>query len=213
MGLTRPDCVALTLPEDTMGTNNNTKLQFVDDQWSLVNDHFDRQLNRTWETLFSLGNGYIGMRGSFEEGLDSFSTDGTYINGFYDTFPLHYPEKFYGYAETDQLILNVANARVVRLRFHDGEPYNPLTGTIVDYHRKLDLRAGKLVRGHAGHRQELGGLPVADGDRAGLVEQQRVHVAGRLDGPARHGQHIALDQAVHAGDADGRQQRADRGRD
>ena len=41
----------------------------------------------------------------------------------------------------------------------------------------------------------------------GLVEQQRVHVAGRLDGPARHGQHVALHQPVHAGDADGRQQR------
>ena len=65
----------------------------------------------------------------------------------------------------------------------------------------------------AGDREELGRLPVAVGDRAGLVEQQRVAVAGRLDRAARHGQHVALHEPVHAGDADRREQRADRRRD
>ena len=36
---------------------------------------------------------------------------------------------------------------------------------------------------------------------------------GRLDGAARHGEHVALHQPVHAGDADGRQERPDRGGD
>ena len=56
-------------------------------------------------------------------------------------------------------------------------------------------------------------LAVADGDRAGLVEQQRVHVARRLDGAPGHGEHVALDEPVHAGDADRGQQRPDGGRD
>ena len=56
-------------------------------------------------------------------------------------------------------------------------------------------------------------LPVAERDRAGLVEQQRVHVAGGFDRAARHRQHVVLHQAVHAGDADRRQQPADRRRD
>ena len=60
---------------------------------------------------------------------------------------------------------------------------------------------------------ELARLPVAERDGAGLVEQQRVDVAGRLDRTARHGEHVALHQPVHAGDADRGQQRADRGRD
>ena len=55
--------------------------------------------------------------------------------------------------------------------------------------------------------------PVAVGDRAGLVEQERRDVAGGLDGAARHRQHVALHEPVHAGDADRRQQRADRGGD
>ena len=72
---------------------------------------------------------------------------------------------------------------------------------------------GELLLGHAGHGDELGGLPVAERDRARLVEQQGVDVAGRLDGSSRHGQHVVLHEPVHAGDADGRQQAADRRRD
>ena len=61
--------------------------------------------------------------------------------------------------------------------------------------------------------QELGRLAVAEGDGAGLVEEQRVDVARRLDRAAGHGEHVEAHQPVHAGDADGREQRADRRRD
>ena len=57
------------------------------------------------------------------------------------------------------------------------------------------------------------GEPVAVGDRAGLVEQDHVDVARRLDRPAAHRQHVEPGDAVHAGDADRRQQAADRRRD
>ena len=66
---------------------------------------------------------------------------------------------------------------------------------------------------HAGQRQERRGHAVAERDRPGLVEQQHIHVPGGLHRAARQGQHIALEQAVHPGDADGREQAADRGRD
>ena len=52
-------------------------------------------------------------------------------------------------------------------------------------------------------------LAVAERDGARLVEQQRVHVARRLDRAPAHRDHVLLDQAVHAGDADGREQAAD----
>ena len=73
-------------------------------------------------------------------------------------------------------------------------------------------RIRQLLFGHAAHRLELGGLAVAERDRAGLVEQQRIDVARRLDRAAGHRQNIEPHQAVHAGDADGRQQGADGGR-
>ena len=66
---------------------------------------------------------------------------------------------------------------------------------------------------HAGQRDELARAAVAVRDRAGLVEQQRRDVARRLDRAARHREHVALHEAIHAGDADGREERADRRRD
>ncbi len=74
-------------------------------------------------------------------------------------------------------------------------------------------RIGDAPRVDSGDRQELGGLPVAEGDGAGLVQQQGVDVAGRLDGTAGHGEDVALHEPVHPGDADRGQQRPDRGGD
>ena len=61
----------------------------------------------------------------------------------------------------------------------------------------------------AADRQELGGHAVAEGDRAGLVEQERVDVARRLDRAPRGGDDVEADQPVHAGDADRGQEAAD----
>ena len=72
---------------------------------------------------------------------------------------------------------------------------------------------GELALLDAVDREELGGLPVAERDRAGLVEQEHVDVAGGLDRAAGHREHVALDEPVHAGDADRREERADRRRD
>jgi alpha,alpha-trehalose phosphorylase len=52
------------------------------------------------ETLFALGNGYIGLRGTGEEGYSGpagTSLDGTYLNGFYESEPIQYPEAAYGW--------------------------------------------------------------------------------------------------------------------
>ena len=70
---------------------------------------------------------------------------------------------------------------------------------------------GELLLGHAGRRQELRGLPIAERDGAGLVEEQHVDVAGRLDGAARGRDDVRLHHPAHAGHADRRQQAADRG--
>ena len=62
-------------------------------------------------------------------------------------------------------------------------------------------------------RQEGAGLAVAEGDGAGLVEQQYVDVAGGLDRAPRRGDDVGLQHAAHAGDADGREQAGDGRRD
>ena len=66
-----------------------------------LNDYENETLEKAESLLFN-GNGYIGLRGNLEEDYyDHFSTNReTYINGFYETKELHYPEKMYGFTPT-----------------------------------------------------------------------------------------------------------------
>ena len=72
---------------------------------------------------------------------------------------------------------------------------------------------GELLLRDARGRMERRGLAVAERDGAGLVEQQHVDVAGRLDRAPGGGDDVGPHHPVHARDADGGQQAADRGRD
>ncbi len=115
------------------------------ENWQIVEPEFRLEDTQHYETLFALGNGYLGLRGTFEEGLGRGSVEGTYINGFYESAPIIYGEKFIGYAENKQTILNLANAKVIRLSL-EGEDFNLLTGKLLSYQRSLDLRQGILRR-------------------------------------------------------------------
>ena len=70
---------------------------------------------------------------------------------------------------------------------------------------RLNQRLGVDVS----ERNEFGRLTAAERDRAGLVEQQRLHVARRFHRLPGHGEHVETHRAVDPGDADGREQRAD----
>ena len=53
------------------------------DEWNLIEKRFMPDLLEQGETMFALGNGYLGMRGCFEEG-GPIGQNGTFINGFYE---------------------------------------------------------------------------------------------------------------------------------
>ena len=72
---------------------------------------------------------------------------------------------------------------------------------------------GQLLLADARSGNEVRRLPVSERDRAGLVEQQRRAIARRFDRAAAEREDVALHEPVHAGDADRREERTDRGRD
>lgn len=113
--------------------------------WRVVETEFEPSQNLNQETLFALGNGYIGTRGTFEEGIGGASTEGTYLNGFYESEPIAYGEKFAGYPDVGQTMLNVANGKVIRL-YVDGELMRLDSGTVLAYERVLDMKRGLLRR-------------------------------------------------------------------
>ena len=54
-----------------------------DSQWLVVEDGFDPSRANTYETLFTTGNGYLGTRGSLEEGHEG-ALPGTFLRGVFD---------------------------------------------------------------------------------------------------------------------------------
>jgi len=96
------------------------------------------------ETIFALGNGTLGMRGTFEEGYPG-EVSGTYVNGFYEETPIIYGEIAYAYAKNRQVMLNVADGRPIRLTI-GGDRLDLSTGTILSYERTLELAQGVLER-------------------------------------------------------------------
>jgi trehalose/maltose hydrolase-like predicted phosphorylase len=118
------------------------------DPWGIRESGFDTASHFLRETLFALGNGYIGLRGTGEEGYSGpagSSLDGTYLNGFYESEPIVYPEAAFGLAKTNQFMLNVPNAKGIDLWLGD-ERFDPLAGRLGHYERALDFRTGVLQR-------------------------------------------------------------------
>lgn len=113
--------------------------------WKLEEQSLNRAEMRKQESLFAQGNGYLGWRGTFEEALDEDSLEGCYINGFYESYPVKYPEIAYGYPEQGQTMLNLMNAKVIRVLL-DGEEVRMDDSHIRDYHRELDFHTGMLTR-------------------------------------------------------------------
>ena len=71
--------------------------------------------------------------------------DAIYINGFFEIEDIHYAENAYGLARHNQFIVAVPNGKAMRWRI-DGEAFDPATGRIEDYSRRLDFRSGLLTR-------------------------------------------------------------------
>ncbi|HEX2071028.1 MAG TPA: glycosyl hydrolase family 65 protein [Thermoleophilaceae bacterium] len=96
------------------------------------------------ESLFALANGHIGLRGNLDEG-EPVGVSGTYLNGFYESYPLQYGERGYGFAEDGQTVVNVPDGKIVRLQVED-EPLDIHRGTLEHHERRLDFRSGVLER-------------------------------------------------------------------
>ncbi|MFO6452180.1 MULTISPECIES: glycoside hydrolase family 65 protein [unclassified Aeromicrobium] len=114
------------------------------DPWRLVETHPDQTDLGVTETLFAVGNGYLGMRGNVTEGRDS-HTHGTFINGFHETWRIHHAEEAYGFARVGQTIVNAPDAKVIRL-YVDDEPLLLSVADLLEYERSLDFRDGVLRR-------------------------------------------------------------------
>jgi alpha,alpha-trehalose phosphorylase len=99
------------------------------------------RLART-ESLFTVSNGHVGLRGNLDEG-DPHVLPGATSTPVYELRPLPYAESGYGYPESGQSVINVTNGKLVRLLVED-EPFDVRYGQLKRHERCLDFRAGML---------------------------------------------------------------------
>ncbi|MBU4465955.1 MAG: glycoside hydrolase family 65 protein, partial [Actinobacteria bacterium] len=118
--------------------------RFPVDPWRLIETDFSLDDAGVTETLFAVGNGYLGLRGNHPEGRFGHE-QGTFINGFHETFPIRHAEQAYGFAEVGQTIVNAPDAKVMRV-YVDDEPLSLDVADVREYRRELDMQDGVLRR-------------------------------------------------------------------
>ncbi|WP_298041177.1 glycoside hydrolase family 65 protein [uncultured Microbacterium sp.] len=116
--------------------------RFPVDPWRLTEARYSE--DGVSETLFAVGNGYLGLRGNHIEGRGALE-HGTFINGLHETWPIRHAEQAYGFAEVGQTIVNAPDAKIMRV-YVDDEPISFDESEVRDYSRSLDMRTGVLTR-------------------------------------------------------------------
>jgi kojibiose phosphorylase len=101
--------------------------------WAVIETQFDPAQLHYKETVFTVGNGYLGTRGSFEEGYLG-AMGATLIHGVYDDVPVVHTEL----ANCPDWLPLVVIINGDRFRLDQGE--------IISYRRQLDVRRGVLSR-------------------------------------------------------------------
>ena len=113
--------------------------------WTLRSAKLEKEHKRLQESLTSLGNGYMGMRGSFEETYSADSHLGTYIAGVW------FPDKTRvgwwknGYPKYFGKAINALNFSKVRI-FVDGQEVDLAKNDVAGFSVELDMQHGVLRR-------------------------------------------------------------------
>lgn len=129
------------------------------DEWCVIEEGFEPELNQVSESLFSIGNGRMGHRANFEEHYSGESLQGSYLAGIY------YPDKTRvgwwknGYPEYFAKVLNAPNWIGLDIAFDD-EQLDLAKCTVESFRRVLNMKDGYLLRTftarlHSGRRIQV----------------------------------------------------------
>jgi len=121
------------------------KRLFEVNEWKITELGFHPEDNRLAESMTSIGNGHMGMRGTFEEEYTGDTHQGMYVAGVY------YPDKTRvgwwknGYPEYFAKVLNAVNIMGLKVSVN-GKTVDLNTWEVIDFKRELDMQHGVLTR-------------------------------------------------------------------
>ncbi|AFS01304.1 glycoside hydrolase family 65 protein [Lentilactobacillus buchneri] len=113
--------------------------------WNIVTHDFDSEDKRLQESMTSLGNGYMGMRGFFEEDYSGDTLNGIYLGGVW------YPDKTRvgwwknGYPDYFGKVVNAVNFIKMHVKIN-GEVIDLAKDQFSDFELNLDMKKALLTR-------------------------------------------------------------------
>lgn len=113
--------------------------------WKVVETGLDKERMRLSESLTSTGNGYMGIRGNFEEDYTGDTHLGTYIGGVW------FPDKTRvgwwknGYPLYFGKVINAVRLNGIHVEV-DGETLDLNTAQVEAFYRELDMQNGLFLR-------------------------------------------------------------------
>lgn len=120
-----------------------TKQRYEGDDWSIAEVHPDHAFTARSASVFTLGNGFLGLRGATPFDAHA-SLQALYLNGVYESVPILYHERFPGFSTTSNTRPALADPLQMHIRI-DGEVCSLRTGTVLAYVRRLGLKSGTLA--------------------------------------------------------------------
>lgn len=113
--------------------------------FSIVEKGFHQERAQVSESIFSLGNEYMGIRGFFEEGYSGKKLIGSYFNGIYDYALEDTPNAYKGIIKRSHFMINSVNYLKCSIKVDD-EQLDLNKAKIKDFYRELDMHTGLYTR-------------------------------------------------------------------
>ena len=123
------------------------------DPWLVVEKGFHKERAMVSESLFSLANEHMGIRGYHEEGFSGKSLLGSFFNGVYEQIPIEHPATFKGLATTLHFMVNSVDWLWTRIEL-DGELLDLAKCKYSHYVRTLNMKEGILTRTFTWHTEK-----------------------------------------------------------
>ncbi|WP_310603382.1 glycoside hydrolase family 65 protein, partial [Anaerosporobacter sp.] len=117
---------------------------FKTDSWKVIEDGFDKSYSQVAESIFSLGNEYMGVRGYQEEGYSGDTLVGSYFNGVYEAEKLE-GSSYKGIVDQTEFMVNCVDWLYTRISI-EGEYLDTNKSNIRNFQRVLDMKTGVLTR-------------------------------------------------------------------
>lgn len=113
--------------------------------WKIIEEGFEPAHGRISESIFSLGNEYMGVRGYFDEGYSGDKLIGSYLNGIYEEGKAVPPGNYKGLVKQTCFMVNTVDWLYTRIVI-DGETLDIAKSGVRDFVRWLDMSKGILNR-------------------------------------------------------------------